>query len=224
MPTTVEDPGAPEREEGEEREEELHHVVPECLEGVPGWGGLVGEVSQGVRVRLGLVEVVHAGEISPALVAPHLDQPGPQHDPDYEPPEAQHTDPGGRQSGRELAPAQDGDAPDGEKSCLQQLGLPAEGEPGLADTDQAEVEEPQEEEDEHVGGPRHQDQQGQPGPGQSEAVKQEVEILVVRVGQPQQGGDLSQPVSQVRQLLSNYNSSGQVRSGRVRSSQCSLYH
>ena len=203
MPTAVEDPGAPERKEGAEGEEKLHHVVPEGLEGVPGGRGLVGEVSQGVWVWLGLVEVVHAGEISPAVVPPDLDQPGTQHYPEDQPPVAPHTDPGGRQCRRELAPPQEGNTPDGEEAGLQELGLPAEGEPVLADTDQAEVEEPEEEDDHQVCGARHEDQEGEAGPGQSQAVQEEVEIIVVRAGQPQQGGDCSQPLSQARQLLSN---------------------
>ena len=85
LPTAVEDPGAPEREEGAEREEELHHVVPEGLEGVPGGGRLVGEVGCWVGVGLGLVEVVHAGEVFPALVPADLDQAGPDHDPENQP-------------------------------------------------------------------------------------------------------------------------------------------
>ena len=50
------------------------HVVAEGLEGVPGGGRLVGEVGRRVGVGLGLVEVVHAGQVSPALVPAHLQE------------------------------------------------------------------------------------------------------------------------------------------------------
>ena len=50
------------------------HVVAEGLEGVPGGGRLVGEVGRRVGVGLGLVEVVHAGEVSPARVTAHLQE------------------------------------------------------------------------------------------------------------------------------------------------------
>ena len=50
------------------------HVVAEGLEGVPGGGRLVGEVGRWVGVGLGLVEVVHAAEVSPARVPAHLQQ------------------------------------------------------------------------------------------------------------------------------------------------------
>ena len=155
LPTTIEDPGAPGREEGAEREDELHHVVPECLEGVPGRRGLVGEVSEWVWVWLCLVEVVHAGEISPALVPPDLDEPGPQHDPEYQPPVAVHTDlaetetqikwlddkifSGSHlwrwQTRWHLPPGPERNTPDGEEASLQQLTLPAKREPGLTHTD-----------------------------------------------------------------------------------------
>ena len=50
------------------------HVVAEGLEGVPGGGRLVGEVGRRVGVGLGLVEVVHAAEVSPARVPAHLQE------------------------------------------------------------------------------------------------------------------------------------------------------
>ena len=50
------------------------HVVAEGLEGVPGGGRLVGEVGRWVGVGLGLVEVVHAAEVSPARVPAHLQE------------------------------------------------------------------------------------------------------------------------------------------------------
>ena len=49
-------------------------MVAEGLEGVPGGGRLVGEVGRWVGVGLGLVEVVHAAEVSPARVPAHLQQ------------------------------------------------------------------------------------------------------------------------------------------------------
>ena len=53
---------------------------------------LVGKVGQRVGVGLGVVEVVHTGEVTPAGVAPDLDQAGAQHDPEYQPPVAEYTD------------------------------------------------------------------------------------------------------------------------------------
>ena len=93
LPASVEDPGGPVRDEGAPGEHQLwtqrtykkdssspssprltDHVVAEGLEGVPGGGRLVGEVGRRVGVGLGLVEVVHAGEVSPALVPAHLQE------------------------------------------------------------------------------------------------------------------------------------------------------
>ena len=70
----IEQPGPPEGEEGEERQEELDDVVAERLEGVPGEGGVVEVVGGGVGDGLGLVEVVHASQIQPASVTTNLNQ------------------------------------------------------------------------------------------------------------------------------------------------------
>ena len=59
---------------------------------MPARRGLVSKVGQRVGVGLGVVEVVHAGEVTPAGVAPDLDQAGPEHDPEYQPPVAEYTD------------------------------------------------------------------------------------------------------------------------------------
>lgn len=69
----------------------LSKSITEGLEGVPARRGLVGKVGQRVGVGLGVVEVIHAGEVTPAGVAPDLDQPGPKHDSEYQPPVAEHT-------------------------------------------------------------------------------------------------------------------------------------
>ena len=53
---------------------------------------LVGKVGQRVGVGLGVVEVVHTCEVTPARVAPDLDQAGAKHDPEYQPPIAEYTD------------------------------------------------------------------------------------------------------------------------------------
>ena len=52
----------------------------------------MGKVGHRVGVGLGVIEVVHAGEVTPAWVAPDLDQAGPEHDPEYQPPVAEYTD------------------------------------------------------------------------------------------------------------------------------------
>ena len=95
-----------------------------------------------------------------------------------------------------MAPAQERDAPDGQESSLQQLRLPTEREPALAYTDQAEVEDPEEGHDDHVGGPSEEDEKGEDAPGHCEAVQEEVEVVVVRVCEPEQGRDLGQSVRQ----------------------------
>ena len=69
-----------------------YQVATESLEGVPARRGLVCKVCQGVGVWLGVVEVVHAGQVPPAGVTPDLDQASPQHDPEYQPTVAKYTD------------------------------------------------------------------------------------------------------------------------------------
>ena len=59
---------------------------------MPARRSLVGKVGHRVGVGLGVIEVVHAGEVTPAWVAPDLDQAGPEHDPEYQPPVAEYTD------------------------------------------------------------------------------------------------------------------------------------
>ena len=131
-----------------------YQVVTEGLEGVPARRGLVCKVCQGVGVWLGVVEVVHAGQVPPAGVTPDLDQASPQHDPEYQPTVAKYTDLktksisgrhapiiltlthlGRWQSWWHLPPWPEGNTPDSEEASFQQLALPAKGEPGLSHTD-----------------------------------------------------------------------------------------
>ena len=91
MPAAIEQSRRSEGDEGAPGEHQLYHVVTNCLECVPASRGLVSEVGHRVGVRLGVIKVVHAGELPPAGVTPDLDQPGPQHDPEDQPPVAIHT-------------------------------------------------------------------------------------------------------------------------------------
>ena len=70
-------------------------------------------------------------------------------------------------------------------------------------TDQAEVEPPEAGHDHHVGRPRDGDQEGEEAPGDGEAVQEAVQVLVVRVGQPEQGGHMHHPTPGVLESLTN---------------------
>src|SRR4029453_18874316 len=122
------DPGDRLGGEQAERHHQLGGGVGQHLD--PGQGP-----AQGGGQGLGLVGVVQAGEVTPAVVAAQLDQPGPELDPEQQPAaQPQH------QGGRDLRgrPQEDGQEPG-----LQQQRLPAEAVERLADVDNRQVQGPQ---------------------------------------------------------------------------------
>ena len=74
----------------------------------------------------------------------------------------------------------------------------------MSDADQAEVEKPQEKHDDHVGGARQEDDESEAATSYSETVKQQVEVVIVRLRQPEQCRHLSQSVRQRGEPVSHY--------------------
>jgi hypothetical protein len=116
--------GARLRREQEERDDELEDVVAEHLEAMQGSRQVVEVPAQRVGHRLGLVVVVGAGEIPPAPVAPDLDEPGAELEPEEQPAEQPQDDGRRRLVGR----AEE----DREEARVEQQRLPSEGVEDLA--------------------------------------------------------------------------------------------
>ena len=108
--------------------------LPAHLDSVQRLGQAVEEPAQRSGHRLRLVVVVQAGQVAPARVAAHLDQPRAELDPEQQPaghPERQHRR-------RDPVVAEE----DQQEAGLQQQRLPAERVPGLPDVDDRQVERP----------------------------------------------------------------------------------
>src|SRR5262245_36576779 len=143
------DPPRRERTEREPRRDELDEVVPEALRLVEPGRQEMEQPRQRVRDRLRLVVVEEAGEVAPAGVAPDLDQPRAEHDPDDQPPQADD-DRKGRRPARERPRIEEGTEEDREETGLEELDLPAVAVPDLSDVDEREVEDPERGEEEGV--------------------------------------------------------------------------
>src|SRR2546430_6843270 len=92
-----------------------------------------------VRHRLSLVVVVEAGQVAPAAVAAHLDQPGAELDAEQEP-TYQHDE-------AELRSGRGGGGGESGGGGLQKEGVPTEGGESLADADAREGKDAQESEE-----------------------------------------------------------------------------
>ena len=107
----------------------------------------------------------HAGKIAPAIVAPNLDHPRPYIDAENQPPQKPE-DGSGRRRPRKGARVQQGTKENREKTRLQQLALPAEPVPGLADVNEGHIENPEDQKHRRVGeSDEHKERKNRPGPG-----------------------------------------------------------
>ena len=123
-------------------------MVARHLDSVQRLGQVMEEPAQRPRHRLGFVVVVQTGQIAPARVAAHLDQPGAELDPEQQParqPQRQHR-------GRDAVVAEE----DRQEPGLQQQRFPAERIPRLPDVDDRQVQHPQRQPHQHRRPQRHQ--------------------------------------------------------------------
>ena len=97
--------------------------------------------AQRIGHRLSLVVVVEAGQVAPALVPAHLDEPGAELDAEQKPAHEHDEAELRRRRGRTQE--------DREEAGFQQERLPAERVKGLADVHDREIEHPQHREDQH---------------------------------------------------------------------------
>lgn len=160
------------RREQQDGHDELGEVVGGHLDPVQRLRQMVEEPAQRAWHRLGLVVVVEAGQLAPARVAAHLDQPRPELDAEQDP--AQQEEHHDRR--RDLVVAQE----DREEAGLQEQGLPAERVPGLADVHNRQIQDPGHQPEQHAAPERqqtvqsgdecHRHRAADPRPGREEAV------------------------------------------------------
>ena len=215
------DPGDGLGGEQAERHHQLGGVVGQHLGPVQGPWQVVEEPAERAGQGLGLVVVVEAAEVTPAAVAAELDQPGPELDPEQQPPvQPQHQ--GGR--GRGGRPEEDG-----QEAGLEQQRLPAEAVEGLADVDHRQVQRPQGQPDGQrqpgrTGlGQADQGGRGQPGPGPGDQGQEPVRVVELEeAGGPAErdGGQepwcrLEAPLPQQRaELIGRHQEGDQVDGGQ----------
>ena len=120
-------------------------MAAQRLTAMPPGGHQVSQAAEGTGHRLGLMVVVHGGEIAPGGVSAHLDHPGAEFDADDEPAQQQDH----QQARRDLVGAEEAD----EEPGLEQQRFPAEAVEALPDRRDREVQGPhrQEHRDRHPG-------------------------------------------------------------------------
>lgn len=161
------------RGEQQDGDDELGDVVGGHLGPVERLGEMVEEPAQRARHRLCLMVVVQAGQLPPARVAPHLDQPGAELHPEQHPAQQEEDD----DRWGHLVVAEE----DREETHLQQQRLPPERVPRLADVDDRQIQRPGNEPQQHSAperqlrvqacDQRHRHRAARPGPGRVEAVR-----------------------------------------------------
>ena len=99
--------------------------------------------AQPVGDRLGLEVIVERSQIAPALVAPDLDHPGAEHDPENERAKKPDDDER-RRATRERPAIEERTKKNGEEAGFEELHFPAVAVPILADVDERHVKNPEE--------------------------------------------------------------------------------